>query len=168
MKLGSIEDVFTNQLGDLQSLEAQLLEALPEMVAAAGDTRLTRAFAEHLAETEHQITRLGEIVGAWPLDIPSTTCGAMHGLIAEVRQIIEAEATGEVRDVALIAAAQRIEHFEIASYGTARALADQLDLRDAVELLGQSLDEEAHADELLTKLATGGIIVSGLNERAQD
>jgi ferritin-like metal-binding protein YciE len=91
----------------------------------------------------------------------------MRGLIDEGARIIQAEGPGEVKDVALIAAAQRIEHYEISAYGTARALADQLDQRDARQILGETLEEESQADELLTKLATGGLIVSGLNERAQ-
>jgi ferritin-like metal-binding protein YciE len=90
----------------------------------------------------------------------------MQSLIQKTARVIDAEGPGEVRDVALIAAAQRIEHYEIAAYGTARALADQLDQGDARDLLGESLDEERQADELLTKLATGGLIVTGLNERA--
>jgi ferritin-like metal-binding protein YciE len=91
----------------------------------------------------------------------------MRGLISEGNRIIQSEGPGEVKDVALIAAAQRVEHYEISAYGTARALADQLDQRDARQLLSETLDEERQADELLTKLATGGLIVAGLNERAQ-
>ena len=90
----------------------------------------------------------------------------MQGLIGRAEKVIRAKGPGAVKDVALIAVAQCVEHYEIAVYGTARALADQLDQREARDLLSQSLDEESQADELLTKLATGGLILSGINERA--
>lgn len=167
MKLGSIEDVYANHLGALRSVETQLLDVLPAMVDAAADTRLTRALSEHQGRTERQIARLEEVIGGSPAEVPSDADDAMQGLVGEIRQIIGAEGPGEVKDVALISAAQRIGHYEIATYGTARALADQLDLRSAVELLAETLAEEGQADELLTKLATGGLIVGGLNERAQ-
>jgi ferritin-like metal-binding protein YciE len=167
MNLGSIEDVYGNQLGALRSVEEQLRDALPGIVGAADDAKLTRAFTEQLGRTERQLARLEEVIRSSPVDIPEEPSEAMRGLLEEVRQIIEAEGPGEVKDVALIAAAQRIGHHEIASYGTARALAEQLNLRSAVKLLGETLDEEAQADELRSKLATGGLIVAGLNERAQ-
>lgn len=168
MKLDSIQAVYAYELAELRSLEQHLVETLREMAAAAHDARLSRAFGEHLAETEQQLTRLEEVIASSPAELPANPGEATEGLLGEARRIMQAEAPGEVRDVALIAAAQRIEHSEIASYGTARALADQLDLRRAVELLGETLEEETQADELLTKLATGGLIVSGLNERAQE
>jgi ferritin-like metal-binding protein YciE len=136
------------------------------MADAASDKKLKQAFAEHLAQTERHLERLDEIIRTSPVDVPTEMCEAMQVLISDGRQI-EADTPDEVKDVALIAAAQRIEHFEIAAYGTARALADQLDQRTARELLSETLDEERQADELLTKLATGGLIVAGLNERAQ-
>jgi ferritin-like metal-binding protein YciE len=95
-------------------------------------------------------------------------CEAMRGLVEEAQnEVEEQDGKGPILDLVIVAGMQRIEHYEIAAYGTARALADQLDLRSAVELLGETLTEEAHADELLSKLATGGLIVAGLNERAQ-
>jgi ferritin-like metal-binding protein YciE len=166
MNLGSIEDVYASHLGAARSTETQLLDVLPAMVDAVEDARLSRAFGEHIARTERQLARLEEVIHSSPVDVPTVTSEPMQGLVSEVRQIIGADGPGEVKDVALIAAAQRIGHYEISSYGTARALADQLDLRTAVELLGETLSEEAQADELLSKLATGGLIVSGLNERA--
>jgi ferritin-like metal-binding protein YciE len=168
MNLGSLEDVYANQLGALRTVQAQLSDALPRIVDAASDTKLARAFSERLDRCERQLERLEEVIRSSPVDVPEEPGEAMRGLIGEVRQVIEADGPDEVKDVALIAAAQRIGHHEIASYGTARALAEQLDLRPAVELLGETLDEEAKADELLSKLATGGLLVQGLNERAQD
>jgi ferritin-like metal-binding protein YciE len=167
MKLDSIEDVYAAQLGDLRSAETQLKEALLAMADAASDKKLQQAFAEHLEQTARHLQRLEEIIATSPSPVPDERCESMQGLISESNKIIQAEGPGEVKDVALIAAAQRVEHYEISAYGTARALADQLDQRDARELLGETLDEERQADELLTKLATGGLIVAGLNERAQ-
>lgn len=167
MKLASIEDAYAAQLADLRSAEMQLIEALPAMAHAASDRKLQQAFTQHLEQTERHLERLHEIIESSPLPVPDDPCDAMRGLISEGNRIIQAEGPGEVKDVALIAAAQRVEHYEISAYGTARALADQLDQRDARQLLSETLDEERQADELLTKLATGGLIVAGLNERAQ-
>lgn len=166
MKLTSIEDVYADHLADLRSAETQLVDALSEMADAASDKKLTQAFTNHHEQTEHHLERLEEVIGTAPADLPTETCEAMKGLIREARAVVKADGPGDVKDVALIAAAQRIEHYEIAVYGTARALADQLDLRAARELLSETLDEERQTDELLTKLATGGLIVAGLNERA--
>jgi ferritin-like metal-binding protein YciE len=167
MKLASIEDVYAAQLGDLRSAEMQLMEALPAMAQAASDRKLQQALTQHLEQTERHLERLDEIIASSPSPVPDELCDAMRGLISEGNRIIQAEGPGEVKDVALIAAAQRVEHYEISAYGTARALADQLDQRDARQLLGETLAEESQIDELLTKLATGGLIVAGLNERAQ-
>ena len=167
MKLTSIEDVYAAQLGDVRSAEMQLIEALPAMVEAASDRKLQQAFAQHLEQTERHLDRLDEVIASSPSPVPDDPCEAMRGLISEATKIIHAEGPGEVKDVALIAAAQRVEHYEISVYGTARALADQLDQQDARQLLAETLEEESQADELLTKIATGGLIVSGLNERAQ-
>jgi ferritin-like metal-binding protein YciE len=167
MKLASIEDVYAAQLGDLRSAETQLIEALPAMAEAASDRKLEQALTAHLEQTMRHLERLEEIIAASPSPVPDARSEGMRGLIDEGARIIQAEGPGEVKDVALIAAAQRIEHYEISAYGTARALADQLDQRDARQILGETLEEESQADELLTKLATGGLIVSGLNERAQ-
>jgi ferritin-like metal-binding protein YciE len=167
MKLASIEDVYAAQLGDLRSAEAQLIEALPTLAEAASDTKLQQAFTQHLEQTERHLERLEQVIASSPSVVPDDPCEAMRGLLSEAKRIIAAEGPGDVKDVALIAAAQRVEHYEISAYGTARALADQLDQRDARQLLGETLDEERQTDELLTKLATGGLIIAGLNERAQ-
>jgi len=167
MNLNSIEDVYAEQLGDLRSAEMQLVAALPKMAAAASDKKLKQAFTEHLEQTQGHLERLERVIRTSPSGVPDETCEAMQGLIREGEKVIDADGPGEVKDVALIAAAQRVEHYEIAAYGTARALADQLDQADARQLLSETLDEESQADELLTKLATGGLVVSGINERAQ-
>jgi ferritin-like metal-binding protein YciE len=168
MKLGAIEDVYVQQLSALRSSEEQLRDALPKLEDVAHDQKLVRALAEHQGLIERQLERLEQLVGSAPADVPSEECRPIRAMLEDIGEIVAAEGPAEVHDVALVAALQRAVHFEIASYGTARALADQLALRDAVDLLGETIEEEGAFDELLTKIATGGLIVSGLNERAQD
>jgi ferritin-like metal-binding protein YciE len=155
-----------DQLGDLRSAEMQLMDALPKMEAAASDAALKTAFKNHYEETKGHFSRLQEIIGSADFPVPMEECEAMKGLIAEGEKVIEAEGAPDVRDVALIAAAQRVEHYEIAAYGTARTLAQELGLTDAQALLDETLDEESNADKLLTKIATGGVFSSGINETA--
>jgi ferritin-like metal-binding protein YciE len=164
MKLESLEDVFAGQLADLYSAERQLVVALPKMAAAAQTEELRIALDEHLKQTRNHVARLEEVFQTIRPSVPDEHCKGMEGLLAEGEEIIEAD--GAARDAALIAAAQRIEHYEIAGYGTAKTLADQLGYDRSETLLGETLDEEADADERLTKIATGGLLRSGVNERA--
>jgi ferritin-like metal-binding protein YciE len=166
VKLNSITDVMGDQLGDLRSAEQQLMEALPKMADAATDSELKTAFRDHYEQTKGHFRRLQEIIGSVDFGVPLEECEAMKGLIAEGEKVIKAEGDPDVRDVALIAAAQRVEHYEIAAYGTARTLAKELGLSDAASLLDQTLDEESDADKLLTKIATGGLVGTGINETA--
>jgi ferritin-like metal-binding protein YciE len=166
MKLNSLQDVLGEQLEDLYSAEQQLIDALPKMASAASSEELRSAFNEHLGETRGHLERLKDILPTVGIQSPSETCEAMEGLIREGEKIITADGDPMAKDAALIAAAQRIEHYEIAAYGTARTLADILDLDEAKDLLDQTLDEEANADKLLTKIATGGLFRAGVNERA--
>jgi ferritin-like metal-binding protein YciE len=166
VKLDTIKDVFLGQLGDLRSAEAQLVEALPKLAAAASEPDLRQAFAEHLDETRGHARRLEDAIGTIGLAVPERTCRAMRGLIRDAEEIVAATGDGDAKDAALIAAAQRVEHYEIAAYGTARALAEQLDYTDARRMFDDTLDEEASADRRLTKLATGGRLSTGINERA--
>ena len=162
----SIDDVFAHEVGDLISAEKQLIEALPKMASAASNQQLREAFEQHLAETRDHLSRLEEIAGQLGLSVSDETCKAMKGLIAEGSEIIEAQGDPSVKDAALISAAQRVEHYEIAAYGTTKTLADQLGHTEAKDLLDQTLDEESNADKLLTKIATGGLMKSGVNEKA--
>jgi ferritin-like metal-binding protein YciE len=165
MRLSTLNEVFADQLGDLKSAEEQLTQALPKMAMAASTPELREAFEEHLEETRGHVQRLQQIeqmVG----HVPDETCKAMKGLVEEGAEIINAPGDPVAKDVALIAAAQRVEHYEIAAYGTARALAKELDLKDAAGLLGDTLDEESAADEKLTSIATGGLMSSGINKAA--
>jgi ferritin-like metal-binding protein YciE len=165
MSLASLQDVFQEQVEDLYSAEKQLVQALPKVAAAAQSEELRKAFNEHLDETRGHVQRLDEIIGQLGVT-PSTHCKGMEGLIAEGEEVIAEAGDPVAKDAALIAAAQRIEHYEIAAYGTARTLADELDFDGAADLLDQTLDEEANADKLLTKIATGGMFRTGVNQRA--
>ena len=163
MRLTNLNDVLVEQVADLQSAEQQLTEALPKMAQAATTPELKDAFNEHLEETRGHVDRLRKVVDAMGTTVPGETCEAMVGLIREGENVIKAEGDPIARDAALIAAAQRVEHYEIAAYGSARALAKELDLSDAASLLGETLDEESAADEKLTGIATGGLFSSGVN-----
>jgi ferritin-like metal-binding protein YciE len=152
-KLETLEDLFEMQLKDLYSAENQLVEALPLMAEKAKDGRLRAGFTKHLRETEKQIERLEKIGETMDIDLDGHTCQAMEGLIAEGQETMSENATDEVMDAALIAAAQRIEHYEISGYGTAAHFAERLGNSQAAELLRQTLDEEQLTDTKLNDLA---------------
>ena len=164
--LNSLEDVLQEQIEDLLSAEHQLVQALPKVAQAASAPELKEAFETHLDQTRGHVERLGKVIGELGMTNSSTTCKAMQGLIAEGDEIVRMPGDPVAKDAALIAAAQRIEHYEIAAYGTARTLAGELDHASAEKLLGATLDEESAADKLLTKLATGGMFKSGVNQKA--
>ena len=166
MQLQTLEDVLIEQIADLQSAEGMLVEALPQMAGAASNEKLREAFEHHLDQTRTHVRRLADVAAQIGQTVPAETCEAMQGLIAEGAEVIRATGDPNAKDAALIAAAQRVEHYEIAAYGTARTLADELGIDDAKELLDQTLDEESSADKLLTKIATGGMFRAGVNEQA--
>jgi ferritin-like metal-binding protein YciE len=165
MLLQTLNDLFEHEVSDLYSAEQQLVNALPKMAQAATNPELRQAFEHHLDETRDHVRRLEEIRSVIR-STTSETCKGMQGLIAEGQEIISAGGDATVRDAALIGAAQRVEHYEIAAYGTARTLADELDLDDLRDLLDQTLDEESNADKLLAKIATGGLLKAGINQKA--
>jgi ferritin-like metal-binding protein YciE len=167
MQLNSLNDVLVDQLADLYSAERQLVDALPKMAGAASNTELRDAIEEHLEQTRGHVRRLEQVFKDLDISPPAETCEAMQGLIAEGDQIIRAQGDADAKDAALIAAAQRVEHYEIAGYGTVRTLARELGQKDAAGLMGETLDEESQADELLTKIATGGLVGSGVNRQAR-
>ena len=166
MQLQTLNDLYVDQLHDLFDAEQQLVEALPKMASAASHDELREAFEHHLNETQDHVRRLTEIFGGLGVTPSGKRCQAMMGLIREGEEVLSAGGDPVVRDAALIAAAQRVEHYEIAGYGTARTLAGELGYDDAEEMLDQTLDEESSADKLLTKIATGGMFKVGVNERA--
>ncbi len=153
MKLDSIENLFVHELKDLLSAEKQLVKALPKMAKGASSDALRTAFEEHLEQTKEHVNRLEKIFTQ--IDKPSRAehCKAMEGLVEEGADLLKEEGSPMVKDAALIGAAQRVEHYEIAAYGTTRALAELLGHSEAVELLQETLDEEKETDEKLTELA---------------
>jgi len=154
MKLESLHELYLEELKDIYSAENQLLKALPKMAAAASAASLREAFEEHLQVTQEQVARLDKIFGALNQTPGGKKCAAMEGLIKEADELLAKEgADPEVLDAALIAAAQKVEHYEIASYGTVRTYAKLLGEDDAAELLQETLNEEGETDEKLTVLA---------------
>jgi ferritin-like metal-binding protein YciE len=166
MKFNSLQDVLIEQLGDLYSAEQQLVQALPKVSGAASDGKLREALDQHLDETRAHVRRLEQIFDLLGVSAPAERCKGMEGLIAEGEQIISAMGDPAAKDAALIAAAQRVEHYEIAGYGTARQLADDCGFDGIKDLMDQTLDEESQADKLLTKIATGGMFKAGVNQQA--
>ena len=166
MKLNTMKDLYVDQLRDLYSAEDQLISALPKMAQAATSSDLQKAFQDHLSETRGQKQRLEQIFSGLGMSPQGETCQAMQGLIKEGEQIINAQADPTVRDAALIAAAQRVEHYEMAGYGSVRTFADELGFSNAKSLLQQTLDEEGATDKKLTSLAQGGLFSSGINQKA--
>lgn len=153
MKLESLQTLWIEELRDLYSAENQLLKALPKMAKAASAPELKQAFEDHLEETKGHVERLEEIFQQLDEKPTGKTCKAMKGLIEEGSEILEEKGEKSVLDAGIIAAAQKVEHYEIASYGTVRAFANMLGEEDAAELLQQTLDEEGEADKHLSELA---------------
>ncbi|MFA5505066.1 MAG: DUF892 family protein [Vulcanimicrobiota bacterium] len=152
-----LKELLEDQIKDIYSAETQVSEALPKLAKAASSEKLAKAFRDHLAETRGQIDRLKEIAKKLDMELEGEECEAAKGLIEEGEQLIEEHEMGPGRDAGLIAAAQRFEHYEMAAYGTIRDFAKELGLRAVAELLQETLDEESQANELLTKIAHGGI-----------
>ena len=166
MGFNSLKDVLQEQLEDLHSAETQLVEALPKMAQAAHHDELKEAFQHHLEETRGHVKRVDEALGELGVSNPTEVCKGMKGLIAEGQEMIETQGDPVAKDAGLIAAAQRVEHYEIAGYGTARQLADDCGFDGIKDLMDQNLDEESQADKLLTKIATGGMFKAGVNQQA--
>jgi ferritin-like metal-binding protein YciE len=153
MKLATLHDLFVDELRDLYNAENQLTKALPKMAKAATSQELRATFESHLAETKRQVERLETIFEELEASPKGKRCRAMAGLIEEGSEILNEDAEDAVKDAALIAAAQRVEHYEIAGYGTVRAYAQILGMEEAADLLQETLDEESAADKKLTDLA---------------
>jgi ferritin-like metal-binding protein YciE len=157
----SLRELLIDELSDLYSAEKQLVVALPKMAKAATSDNLRTAFEDHLEETKDHVTRLEQIFTELEEKPKRKKCKAMEGLIEEGKEVIDEDGVAEVKDAALIGAAQRVEHYEMAGYGTTRALAETLSLPTVVDLLQQTLDEEGAADKKLNDLA-----LSEVNEGA--
>ena len=153
MKMKSLQDLLVDELKDLYSAENQLVKALPKMAKAATSPELRQGFEDHLEQTRGQVERLEQICDQLGVSPKGKKCTAMEGLIEEGKELMEEDAEPAVLDAGLIAAAQKVEHYEIASYGTVREWAEQLELNEAATLLEETLDEEKETDEKLTELA---------------
>jgi ferritin-like metal-binding protein YciE len=149
----TIQDLFLHELSDIYSAEKQLTKALPKLARAASNPDLAAAFKTHLEETLGQVERIDQIVELMGLRLKRVKCAAMEGLVEEGKEIIEEIGKGPVLDAALIGAAQKVEHYEIASYGTLATFAKQLGEAEAQKLLGETLQEEKATDEKLSMLA---------------
>jgi ferritin-like metal-binding protein YciE len=163
MKFNSLQEVLTDCIRDLYNAENQLVKALPKMAKAANSDELRTAFEEHLKQTEEHVTRLERVAEDLGIKPKGKTCQAMKGLIEEGQEIISNSGDPVAKDAALIGAAQKVEHYEIAAYGTARTFARVLGEESAADLLQQTLDEEGEADKKLTTIAE-----SGLNQEAAE
>ena len=157
MKLETLQDLLVSELKDLHSAESQLIRALPRMQKAAASPELKAAFESHLEETKIHLERLEQIFERLEITRGRKKCHGMEGLLEEGKETISEDAEPMVHDAALIAAAQRVEHYEIAAYGCAKTFALLVDDQETAELLSQTLQEEAATDEKLTAIAMGGI-----------
>lgn len=162
MELQTLKDLYIHELKDLHSAEKQLIKALPKMARAASNEKLASGFKEHLEQTKEHAERLEKILKRLDQTTRGPKCKGMEGLIAEGEEMIEEEADEEVRDAGLIAAAQRVEHYEMAGYGCARTYAELIDDREGAKLLQTTLDEEGATDKKLTKLAKSTINLAAL------
>jgi ferritin-like metal-binding protein YciE len=156
-KMKNLEDLFVHTLEDMYDAEKQIVKALPKMEEHANSNELKQGFKDHLEVTKRQIERIETIFKDMKKEAKGTHCKGMEGLIKEGEDMMKEDMDSKVKDAALIAAAQKIEHYEIAGYGTARAYAEALGHKDFARLLDQSADEEGQTDEKLTKLAEGQI-----------
>lgn len=159
MKVTTLDELLEDELKDIYSAETQLIKALPNMAKAAESNDLRAAFEQHLEQTRVHAERIEEICSDLKTAPHGKNCAGMEGLIKEGEEIIQSDAESEPKQAALIGAAQRVEHYEIAAYGTARAHARQLGYLKAVELLSKTLDEEKETDKKLTKVAENRVNV---------
>ena len=167
MALESLQDLYLEQLRDLHSAEEQIIEALPKMIKKTNHPELRRAFETHLRQTEEQLRRLEQIGEQSGQDLGGHTCKGMKGLLEEGEELMKERADSDVLDAALISAAQRVEHYEMAGYGCARTYARLLGLEDDARVLQQTLDEEGETDHLLTELAERVINIEALTGDAR-
>lgn len=165
-KHNDFKALFSDEISDLLSAENQMVVALPIIIHALKNEKLKEALKTHLKETKNQVIRLKKvfsIIGEKPV---SKTCKGMEGILKEGSELLNEQMDAELRDAFIIGIAQRVEHYEMAGYGTARSHAIQLGLEQVSDLLKETLDEEANADKTLTKIAEGTIFTTGVNKIA--
>jgi ferritin-like metal-binding protein YciE len=163
-KLTSLEDLLVHELQDIYNAEGQILKALPRMIKAASHPELKSAFEEHRVQTEGQVERLEQVFKLLGIPAKGKKCEGMAGLLEEGKKTMAEDAEASVMDAALIAAAQKVEHYEIAAYGCVCTYAEMLGHEEAHELLGQTLEEEEETDQKLTALAESVINVDAETE----
>lgn len=167
MKTQTLEALFINELEDMYSSENQIVESLSKLIKLASFSELKKALSDHLKETKNQITRIEKIFAILDVESEEKSCEAMAGILKETDELLENITKTATLDAALISAAQKVEHYEIASYGSLCSFAKYLELDDEViDLLEDTLDEEKDADKLLTKIAEGTIFSKGVNKEA--
>lgn len=164
MQITTLKDVFIEQLKDIYYAENQLVKALPKMAKKATDPRLQKAFETHLAETQGQVAKLEMVMQSLDINVEGEKCQAIEGLLKEAEGLMANTKDPETLDAVLILAAQKIEHYEIATYGCLCAFANRLGYRDQAETLHSILEQERGADKILTGLAENS---PGINERAK-
>lgn len=163
-----LQELLVEELRDIYNAEGQLLKALPRMAKNAQSERLKEAFERHLEETEQQVERLERAFELLGEPVKGKKCQAMEGLIAEAKELLEEHSESPMLDAALICAAQKVEHYEIASYGTLCTWADLLGLDELSDLLKETLDEEKTTDETLTEIAESEINVEAVSDREEE
>lgn len=167
--MDSLRELLIDELKDLYSAEKQIVKALPKIIRGAATQELKAAITEHLEITKGQVTRLEEVFSLLEQKPKAKHCKGMEGLLQEGAECLEEEDKGTLRDLQLIGAAQRVEHYEVAAYGTSKAMAERLGLSQAVELLDETLKEEEEADKTLTEVAEGlyGEVETGEAEESE-
>ena len=160
MKLNTLKDLYVHELKDLYSAEKQLIKAIPKMEKAAKNKELATGFQEHLEQTKEHAQRLERLLSSLGQSTRGPKCQGMAGIVAEGAEMIEEEGDEEVKDAGLIAAAQRVEHYEMAGYGTVRTYAELVGDKEGSKLLSQTFEEEKETDQKLTKLAKSAINVN--------
>jgi ferritin-like metal-binding protein YciE len=167
MKLDNLRKLYVEELRDLYNAENQLVKALPKMAKGASSDELKQAFENHLEQTEGHVERLEDIFKNLNESPKGKTCHAMKGLVEEGSEMLDQDGEDSVLDAGIIAAAQKVEHYEIASYGTVRTFAEILGENEAARLLQQTLDEEGEANKLLNELAEGIVNPEAVSEEAK-
>lgn len=158
-QLNTLDELLETELKDIYNAEKQIIEAMPKMIEAASSSELKQSFQEHLDQTHQQIKRLEEVFDMLDMEPEEEQCDGMAGIIMEGEKIVKSKGSPSVKDAALIAAAQKVEHYEISSYGTVRTFAQTLGHNDVAQKLQQTLSEESNTDKLLTSLAERSVNV---------
>jgi ferritin-like metal-binding protein YciE len=162
--MDTLEELLEDELKDIYSAENQLIKALPKLAKKASSNTLKEAITSHLVETKNHVTRLEQVGKILEIKLTGKKCHAMAGLVEEGNEVIEEDGQGAVIDAALIGASQRVEHYEMAAYGTVKAIAKQLGQTEVVAILQETLDEEGAADKKLTAIASKEILPSAPKE----